>query len=71
MNTIVEAIEAALILLDDLWLEVGIAVTRDFDRKLAVFRENPLFGVPVAGVAREFAFRGVFRVAEVMSKFAF
>ena len=70
-NLVVEAIETALILLDDLRLERSVAVTRDLDGKFAVIREDAFFRGAVSRVAGVFTSRSRFLTAEMVSEFAF
>src|SRR5262245_23973507 len=66
-DLVVEAVEPSLSLLDELWIELAIAVPRDFNRDLALLAFESLARLAVAGVAGVLSFRRVLLVTEMMS----
>jgi hypothetical protein len=66
-DLVVEVVEPSLPLLDELRIELLVAVTRDLDRDLALLAFERSARLAVAGVAGVLSFWRVFLVAEMMS----
>src|SRR5215468_9907706 len=66
-DLVVEAVEPSLSFLDELRIELPVAVTRDLDRDLALLAFESLARLAVAGIAGVLSFRRVFLVTEMMS----
>src|SRR5215468_2180657 len=66
-DLVVEAVEPSLSFLDELRIELPVAVTRDLDRDLALLAFERLARLAIAGIAGVLSFRRVLLVTEMMS----
>jgi hypothetical protein len=69
-DLVVEAVEAGLTLLDELRLELRVAVARDINVELAALATDGFRGLAIAGVAAVFTGGVVLFVTEMASEFA-
>src|SRR5205085_3004003 len=69
-DLLIEAVEAGLVLLDELRLELRVAITRHVNLDLAALAAQGLRGGAVARVARRVSTQRVLFVAEVVSQLA-
>src|SRR5262245_62018855 len=65
-DLVVEAVKPSLPLLDELRIELPVAVTRDLDRDLALLAFERLARLAIAGIAGVSSFGRVLLVAEMM-----